>query len=296
MKRALGAALLFVALAAAASAVLASTTSTPTSTLKPGQYILHKKDNTVPAPFDKDGSAGRFNTIDECKKGGETAAIASGLPAGTVEYKCDSSTGLTVTITKTNTCSDEPAPKLYLTKVTNLEDGKQYWEIPGSSYSDDGNFTEIANLYVRDPKGDAAYPNCWIRGVTERAKWRVNGKDEPGKVFMQLLLPGMPTADLWPDEMEPPEKLSASAQAYMDQFNAEWDARMLAARQACIAAADKNDKTVCPPKPFDKPGACGWFWETSCDGPGLKPPEVDELMAEWEIAVGIRPAPGVPPA
>jgi hypothetical protein len=281
--RALVAALFFVALAAVASSAFAGTISTPTSTLTPGRYALRNADNTIPAGFDDKTS--RFDTIDQCN-----TTILSFKKAG--KWKCDLSTLVTVTIVVTNTCADEPAPKLYLVKVTNPEDGKQYWEIPGSSYSDDGNFTEIANLYVRDPKGDAAYPTCWIRGVTERAKWRVNGKDEPGKVFMELLLPGMPTADLWPDEMEPPEKLSASDQAYMDQFNAEWDARMLAARQACIAAADKNDRTVCPPKPNAKPGACGWFWETSCDGPGVKPPEVDELMVEWEIAVGIRPVGG----
>jgi len=204
-----------LALLFAASLTLASSTTTPTSTIKTGQYILHKPDNTVPAPFN--ATTARFNSLEECQKAAESIRLAGG-------YKCDTSIAVTVTMVTTSTCADEKAPKLYLAQVTG-EDGRKYWEVPAAGFIEP-DYVEVAELYVHNPSWPAGYPNCWVRGQALRAEWRVNGATEPGKVFMERLEPGMSTADLWPDEsIEEPVSFTPELQAAWDASCAERHAR-----------------------------------------------------------------------
>jgi hypothetical protein len=63
----------------------------------------------------------------------------------------------------TTTCADEKAPKLYLSKERSAEDGKDYWVLPGASWTAD-TFIEVANLYVHNAAWPAGFPNCWVRG------------------------------------------------------------------------------------------------------------------------------------
>lgn len=244
LTRAFGAAVLAAALAAGAAA----STST---TVKPGDFVLRNQDNTIPPGYTSITS--RFKTFEEC----HAAAVALGDTR-----KCDHSD----LITTVSTCADEKAPRIYLAKVT--VDGKQYWELPGASWTED-TYIEMAELLVHNAAWPAGFPNCWVKGRAPRSEWRMNSKDEPGKAFMEHLEPGMPTADLLeevpnsdePTWHTPEEKVDA------DAFEAKWEGQQTEYAQLCAA----GDTTKCPKLPLDQPGACGWYWSVECGGPGVPP-------------------------
>jgi hypothetical protein len=148
----------------------------------------------------------------------------------------------------TTTCADEKAPKLYLAKEKSAEDGKDYWVLPGSGWTDDGAYTEVANLYVHNATWPAGYPNCWVRGEAHRDDWRLNSKDEPGKAFMEIRTPDMPPGDLVAEEPNSVEPFPLSAEDQRD-----WDARQVAEAAACAA----GDVKQCPPGPPSLNTPCG---------------------------------------
>lgn len=196
------------------AAALAGTVSTPTSTLTPGKYALRNTDNTIPAGFTDTTS--RFDTIELCD-----AAIKSFKKEG--KWKCDLSTLVTVKIVVTNTCSDEPAPRIYLSLV-DLPDGggAKGYELPEmepptlKAGSDSEYLAERDWLYVRNPKGDAAYPVCWVRGWEDPTKWRQNAVKDPGKVFMELITPQNAAENTEPPNSVEPVPLPPAMQAKYD--------------------------------------------------------------------------------
>jgi hypothetical protein len=163
-----------IAFALLAAASIASVTVTEAPTV----YMILLADNSIekgkPWP----------TTLEEC-----VARAKAITPQGSCSIRR--------TFTTVTTCADEKAPKLYLSKVT--IDGKEYWDLPGASFTDD-TYIEMANLYVHAPTWPDGYPNCWVRGEAPRDEWRLNSKDEPGKAFMEHREPGMPDGDLVADE------------------------------------------------------------------------------------------------
>jgi hypothetical protein len=213
MKRALGAALLFVALAAAAAFASSTTTEQPTV------YMILLPDDSI--------EKGKVwpKTEDECLT---RARALSG------------SCSIRRKFVTTTTCADEKAPKLYLAKV--VIDGKEYWDLPGASFTED-TFVEMAELYVHNAAWPAGYPNCWVRGEAPRDEWRMNSKDEPGKVFMELRTPEMPPGDLVAEEPNSVEPMPTPAGFEDEHRTLEAEA---VRHETCVCYAD--DQTPCPAK------------------------------------------------
>lgn len=158
-------------------------TASTSTTVRPGEYVLRNANATeipeLPSPKN------RFTTLDACMKALD--AYKDG------PYRCDQSNA----VTKTSTCADEKAPRLYLAKV--MIEGAEYLELPGASFTED-TYTEMADLFVHGPTWPGGYPNCWVRGVAPRAEWRLNTKDEPGRPFMEPRTADMPPGDLIAEE------------------------------------------------------------------------------------------------
>jgi hypothetical protein len=186
MKRPLIAALVFVAIAAFASAAFASSTAT----VKPGQYVLVNADNSLPAGLD--ATTNRFDSLQACS---DAAAKLTGAPT----FKCNQSNLVTIT----RTCVDEKAPHIDMPKNSDGgfdEPDAAAFPVPG----DDTQWRTLQWLFVHNSKWPDGYPNCWVRGWEDPTLWRVNPKAEAPKVFMERIEPGMTAADVeLPDVEEP---------------------------------------------------------------------------------------------
>lgn len=172
--------------------------SSSTVTTKPGDFVLRNADNTaIPNLL-----VSRFPTLSACE------AVAKTLPAK--NYKCDQSNLVTVSAT----CADEPAPRVSLEKKS--IDGQEYWAIPEDGLllppppSPDNDWATMIYVYVKNPKGDAGYPACWIRGWAREDLWRIN-PNYPNTPFMELIVPGQADViegppdeshDCWPGQTE----------------------------------------------------------------------------------------------
>jgi hypothetical protein len=209
-----------IAFALLAAAAIASVTVTEAPTV----YMILLADNSIekgkPWP----------TTLEEC-----VARAKAITPQGSCSIRR--------TFTTVTTCADEKAPKLYLVKAKNPEDGKDYWELPGADFTDDGNFTEMADLYVHAPAWPAGYPNCWIRGQAPRDEWRLNSKDEPGKAFMEHRESGMPEGDLVAEESNSVEPMPTPP-GFEEERRRPADEAFR--HETCVCYAD--DATPCPAK------------------------------------------------
>lgn len=241
---------LFMTLASMMLAAYSIAAGTVTET--PGDYVLRNADNTPIVGLVNF----RFATYAECK------AASSVLKTG--RYKCDHSTGLNVV----QSCLNEPAPRIYLPLV-DLQDGSgtKGYELPEmepptlKAGSDSEYMPERDWLYVRNPKGDAAYPNCWIRGWEDPTLWRVNPKAEPGKVFMELITPDMKAEDVeMPGVMEPVPMQGDTLTRWLEPESE-------AARHAMDICYSDTDQTPCPPPPPPFKSACGPIDSAACIGP-----------------------------
>jgi hypothetical protein len=180
-------AVLFMIILATSPAHASTTTST---TKKNGEYVLRNTDGTIPVGFT--ATTNRFATDVLCYAAAEKAVGAGKLKPGT--YKCDQSNAVTVTLTAT--CSDEPAPRIYLSLI-DLPDGggAKGYDLPEmeppklKAGSDSEYMPERDWLYVHNPAWPAGYPNCWVRGWEDPTKWRPNAVKDPGKVFLELVTP-----------------------------------------------------------------------------------------------------------
>lgn len=170
-------------------------------------------------------------TLDECVK--RAQAI---IPAGSCSIRRK--------FTNVGTCVDVPKPK-WLREL----DADGFVIKPGIrgklKAGSDSDYDFEVEDYVAAP-----YPDCWVKG------WRVamakDFNDESQSEVAGVMEPTWHT---------PEEK------AKLDAFNVEWQASKDAAAAACAA----GDATQCPRLPLNTPGACGWYWETACGGPGVPP-------------------------